>query len=693
LFCYSVGQYSYKCCFEFLDEFSFMSLQRRLILAISLLLIGLLVANMFVTVYNARQNIYQQLEVHAQDTATSLGFNISQAPLIKDIELKQDVAKIRLMVDVIFDRGYYRRIIYRNLEGEDVVRKETPLNLKGVPEWFTSWMTIPEPRGTAVVSSGWFQLGEVIVVSHPGFAYRDIWRTFKKQLGLFLFSIALCYGLLSISLKFILRPLRQLEDQAEAVYRREFIQFPLPNIPELKRVAVAMNRMSAKVKSMFSHQIDLNDRLHQRLCTDEITGLANRYDFDERLQAYIESERTGNMGTLMLMQVGDLLVINLNEGRAQGDAYLRAIATYLKESLTEFPDAMCSRHSGADFAVFIPSITEDESKQLMEQFYNHLQAMEWTQAMEWNAEHRQSIYLGVVYASDLSEQVGRQQLNLLVAADTALSQARNDQHSGYHWQLLAKATDVDMLNSSQWSALIREALAQQAFDFKYQPIWQVDKADSAHKKVLMFNEVLTHLSLNDEDYPASVFMPMAMRLQLMPEFDRQVVATVFKSAAIGDGALCINISTAALSDNEFIDAVEARLASNPRLAARIIFELSASSLSLVETAVRDFAHMVKRYHAKLSLHHFGRGTAEFAFMQSLPLDYLKIDRCFIQTIVDDLDAQFFVRSLVTIGQGCDVMVLAEGVETEAQWLKLIELGIQGGQGFWLGRPQAEPLES
>jgi EAL domain-containing protein (putative c-di-GMP-specific phosphodiesterase class I) len=392
------------------------------------------------------------------------------------------------------------------------------------------------------------------------------------------------------------------------------------------------------------------------------------------------------MGALMLMQVGDLLAINLNEGRAQGDAYLRAIATYLKESLTEFPGAMCSRHSGADFAVFIPSITGDESKQLMEQFYNNLQAM------EWNAEHRQLIYLGVVYANDLSEQVGRQQLNLLVAADTALSQARDDEHSGYHWQLLEKAADADMLNSSQWSALIREALTQQAFDFKYQPIWQVEKAGSTHKKVLMFNEVLTHLSLNGEDYPASVFMPMAMRLQLMPEFDRQVVAAVFKLEAIGDGPLCINISTAALADNEFIDAVEARLASNPRLAARIIFELSASSLSLVETAVRDFAHMVQRYHAKLSLHHFGRGTAEFAFMQSLPLDYLKIDRCFIQTIVDDLDAQFFVRSLVTIGQGCDVMVLAEGVETEAQWLKLIELGIQGGQGFWLGRPQAEPLE-
>jgi diguanylate cyclase (GGDEF)-like protein len=678
---------------NFFDEFSFMSLQRRLMLAISLLLIGLLVANMFVTVYNARQNIYQQLEVHAQDTATSLGFNISQAALLNDVALEQDVAKIRLMVDVIFDRGYYRRIVYRNLEGEDVVRKEAPLNLKGVPLWFTDWVSIPEPRGSAVVSSGWLQLGEVVVVSHPGFAYGDIWRTFKKQLGLFLFSIALCYGLLSVSLKFILRPLRQLEDQAEAVYRREFIQFPLPNIPELKRVAVAMNRMSAKVKSMFSHQIELNDRLHQRLCTDEVTGLANRYDFDERLESYMKSERTNNMGMLMLMQVGDLLAINLNEGRAQGDVYLQAIATYLKESLAGFAGAMCSRHSGADFAVFIPSITADESKQLMEQFYNHLQAMEWIQTMEWNAEHRQLIYLGVVYANDLSEQVGRQQLNLLIAADAALNQARKDQHSGYHWQLLAKAADSDMLSASHWSALIREALSQQAFDFKYQPIWQVVTAGSEHKKELLFNEVLTHLSINGEDYSASVFMPMAMRLQLMPEFDRQVIDAIFKLDDIGDGEFCINISTAALEDEEFISAVEAHLASHPKLAARIIFELPANSLSLIESAVRNFAHMVKRYNAKLSLHHFGRGTAEFAFMQSLPLDYLKIDRCFIQSIVDDLDAQFFVRSLVTIGQGCDVVVLAEGVETEAQWLKLIELGIQGGQGFWLGRPQAVPLQS
>jgi diguanylate cyclase (GGDEF)-like protein len=424
-----------------------------------------------------------------------------------------------------------------------------------------------------------------------------------------------------------------------------------------------------------------------------VTGLSNRYDFDDRLQSFIKSERADNVGMLMLMQVGDLQAINHKDGREQGDAYLQAIATYLKDSLIEYPDSMCSKHSGADFAVFIPAIKMDESKQLMEQFYNHLQTMEWVQTMEWNTEHIQSIYIGVIYADDLSEQVDSQQINLLVAADTALNQARIDQQSGYHWQLLTNDSESALMSPSDWSVLIHEALSHQAFEFKYQPIWQVIKTSTQHHKVVMFNEILTHLSLNGEKYAASVFMPMAMRLRLMPEFDRQVIDAIFKLKNSGEGELCINISTAALEDDEFISALEAHLAANPVLAARIIFELSANSLSLVESAVRDFAQRVKRYNAKLSLHHFGRGSAEFAFMQSLPLDYLKIDSCFIQAITEDRDAQFFVRSLVTIGQSCDVVVLAEGIETEAQWKKLIELGIQGGQGYWLGRPQAEPFES
>ena len=651
-----------------------MTLQRRLIIAITLLLFCLLTANLIVTIHNARVNIYEQLAVHAQDTATSLGFSISQAALAKD-----DV-QVSSMIDVIFDRGYYSSIVYRDLEGADIVRRELPNKSYHVPAWFTQLVRLPEPSGQAVVSSGWFQLGEIVVASHQGFAYQDLWRSFVEQLWLFLVTIVLSYGLLGLGLKFILRPLRQVEEQAEAICRREFKVQPLPSIPELRRVVFAMNRMVDKLKTMFGHQVELNDRLHQQLRTDDVTGLSNRRDFDERLQAYLASERTADAGALMLMQVGDLQYINRHGGRNEGDSYLQAIAQRLTDQLSEYPDVLYSRHSGADFAIFIPAIDEDESRQIMEKLYAELQTL------EWSGEKVQPIYIGVVYAANLSQQLQQKEFNILAAADAALNKARTDQQGGNHWQLLESDSAHSTLTASEWSDLITAALDKRTFSFRYQPVWKILHGQNQ----LLFNELLTHITFEDNDYSASVFMPMAMRLQLMPEFDRNVLESLFSNPDILPEHLCLNVSTAALENEAFIDCVEQKLQAYPSIAPRLIFELPANSLSFAEQSVRNFAALIKGAGARLSLHHFGRGTAEFAYMQTLPLDYLKIDRCFIQNIVDDIDAQFFVRSLVTIAQSCDVMVLAEGVETEAQWNQLIKLGIQGGQGYWLGKPQVTP---
>jgi diguanylate cyclase (GGDEF)-like protein len=656
-----------------------MTLQRRLILAISLLLILLLTANLVVTVHNARLNIYQQLEVHAQDTATSLGFSISQAAQAKD------TVQVRSMIDVIFDRGYYRKIIYRDLEGQEIVKRESSLASSGVPLWFSRWLPVPEPSGSAVVSSGWFQLGEIEVVSHPGFAYQDLWRSFKEQLWLFLFTIVLCYGLLGLALKLILKPLKQVERQAEAICRREFIvQDSLPSIPELRSVVNAMNRMVEKVKTMFGYQVELNDRLHQQLRTDDITGLANRRDFDERLLAYLKSERTTDEGALLLMQIGDLLEINRTKGREDGDDYLQTIAQYLVNLLKNYPDHLCSRHSGSDFALFVPAINEQESRELMEKIYTDLQTM------EWSGERIQPIYLGVVYASDVTQLDN--ETTLLALADRALNEVRMEEQSGYHWRAVDASANRSVVTNQQWSELIQSALKEKSFHFRYQPVWLMEEkaGDKQASQRVLFNEALTHLAYENIDYSASVIIPIATRLQLMPQFDAQVIKSVIESQVDLQKPLCINVSTAAIEDKDFIADFNTQLVAHKALAAKLIFELPANSLSFSEEAVRHFAEVIKSAGAKLSLHHFGRGTAEFAFLQSLPLDYLKIDRCFIQNITDDLDSQFFVRSLVTIAKSCDVMVLAEGVETESQWSTLLKLGIQGGQGFWLGKPQASP---
>ncbi|MBX2809162.1 MAG: EAL domain-containing protein [Cellvibrionaceae bacterium] len=653
-----------------------MSLQRRLMLITSVLLLCLLAANLVVIVYNARLNFSEQLQVHAQDTATALGFSLSQAAAA------EDSVQVASMVDVIFDRGYYRRIIYRDLHGRDVVRRELPVSTDIAPQWFVAWLRLPEAGGSAGVAAGWQQLGEVEVVSHPGFAYQDLWRVFCDQLWLFSMTLLLCYALLGLALRYVLRPMRQMQQQAEAICQREFvIHKSLSRIPEFRQLAKAMNKMVLKVQQMFAQQVSLNDRLHHQIRTDEVTELSNRRDFDERLLAYLRADRVAASGLLMLLHAGDLAQINRHQGREQGDIYLRAIADVFTQHLRTYPDALCSRHRGADFAVFVPALAHTEGQALVAAVYAELSLLGAGEALP-------DIYLSAIFVPALKVYADGSGTEILAAADAQLSRLQSEQRSGSACTLMPGETDDrPAVTHEQWLSWFNEALVKGALNFHYQPVWQQCHGEQQ----LLFNELLTQLTVNGQDYPARFFMPMATRLQKTVAFDHLVVEKVFAQPLQLPEQLCLNLSIAAVQDVDFCRQLELYLNCAPALAQRITFELPASGLTVAEQAVREFAAMIKHWGARFSLHHFGRDTAKFAYLQTLGVDYLKIDRCFIQHITRDQDARFFVQSLTTIAKTCDVMVLAEGIETADQWQQLLNLGVQGGQGYWLGRPQPQPV--
>jgi EAL domain-containing protein (putative c-di-GMP-specific phosphodiesterase class I)/GGDEF domain-containing protein len=650
-----------------------MTLHRRLILAVITLILSLLAANVVITIYNARLNIYEQLKVHAQDTATSLGFSLSQAVLDKD-----DV-QMTLMIDAIFDRGYYRRIVFRDLEGKETIDRKLPLTIAEVPSWFVHWLPLPEPSGNAQVSSGWYQLGEIEVVSHPGFAYQDLWRSFKEQLWLFLVTSVLCYGLLGIGLRMVLKPLQEVERQADAICRKEFpIQEPLPNIPELRSVVSAMNRMVEKVKAMFHYHVELNDRLYAQLNTDLVTGLSNRQHFDRGFTASLSVDRAAVSGALFLVRAGDLQAINLQRGRQEGDDYLCGIANSLCDNLNSFlpenADFLVSRHSGADFAIFVPAINEYESQTLMEKCYASLQEI------GGQGDEMEPIYIGALYIPNLNAET-----NFLALADVALSQAQSEGKSGCYWQKVGK--EKRSLSANDWSKLIKQAIKETAFVFHYQPVWQMIHG----QKTLLFNEIMARMQVGEMEYHAGAFMPMATRFNLLPAIDSLLLQNLVDGLKVLPENICLNCSIMSIEDVDFLVKVEKILSENTLLAPRLTFELPANGLSFAEQSVRHFAALIKKYGAQLSLHHFGRGNAEFAYLQTLPVDYLKVDRYFIKHVITDPDTRFFIRSLVAIANSCDITILAEGVETEEQWQALMGLGIQGGQGYWLGKPSAEHI--
>ena len=126
-----------------------MTLSRQLLILMIVLLVLVFAGTFFISVQNSRGYLETQLESHAQDAATSLGLSIS-AHLAE-----QDIAMVTSMTDAIFDRGFYRMIRVQDMEGKPIVDRVLPIQLEGIPTWFTEGFPLQTPLGEATVMTGW----------------------------------------------------------------------------------------------------------------------------------------------------------------------------------------------------------------------------------------------------------------------------------------------------------------------------------------------------------------------------------------------------------------------------------------------------------------------------------------------------------------------------------------------------------
>ncbi len=641
-----------------------MSLQRQLLIAVCILFLLLLLANLAVSVSNTRSYLQEQLAVQTQDTATSLGFNISQAAQAKD------TATIETMINAIFDRGFYRRIDYSDLNGSMVVSRENPVVIEGVPDWFIHWLDLPQPLGEAEVVSGWYQLGKVSVVGHPGYAYRDLWRVFKEQLILFLLAAFVAYVLAALALRILLRPLKKVEQQAEAICRKDFSTQPdLPKTTELRRVVTAMNRMVRKVADMFQEQLMLSDSLYRQAHLDGVTGLPNRTEFNARVDAFLSSDQAGGSIAMVLVHLEYLARLNAREGREAGDACLQAVAAALNAQTAEVEGVIVSRRSGSDFCLFVPFLAQAEVEYWVGDLFNVLTNLQWSSASD-GIEIFIGVSMGGAYANNT---------DLLAQADTALRQVQHQGPPAIGWY--DQTTQSAGRGLDDWRRLLQDKLANAEIDFDLQPVF-------GRQGTLLHMEVLARLYIDGERRPAGMFLAMADRLNLTPAFDRLLLTRLcerFGEAA--SSPLCVNLSTLSIRDPAFMAWLGGFLQENPWLAPRLIFELNERAVQISETAVRQFIARVKALGCAVSLDHVGLNGAALHYLQTLGVFYLKVARRFIQDIDVRQDNQFFVRSLVHIAHSCDVLILAEGVESEACWEAGLSLGLDGGQGFAKGAPQ------
>ena len=632
-----------------------MSLHKQLWLAIILLLGIVFSVSFAVTTLSAKIYLQEQLSMKNADNATALALSLSQQDA--------DNVMLELTLSAQFDTGFYEMIELIKPQGHTSIRRIDDDPIDGAPGWFVEMLPIEAKPGVASIQSGWQQVGTLTVLSHSKFAYQELWQTTVNLAIVFIISCLLAGFLGRMVLKSILKPLESMVDQADAIKERRFITTAEPRTLEFKQLVASMNSMSEHVKSTLSQEATRLQKWEQEVHQDKVTGLRNREPFIRDLQTALTAQDAGASGSLALIRLTNLALLNQNFGRHSIDSLLRDVGKVLARLAMRGDGWSAGRLNGSDFALLAPG--EMDAAEL-----GQLARTAMARALEKHglAEHCQLPGAAINYKHQdkLAE--------VLSSLDRALTSAQEHKSEtvaiAHKGDVAMKPVREQML---EWRDILDTAMTRNLFDLSSYPVL------NPLGEPLHF-EAPVYLNWEDKKLRAGQFLPWVSRLQLSAELDRRVVELALANIDERQQPLAINLTVAAIADDSFLPWLEQMLNKKNQSAEKLWLEIPESLTFRHLENFKQLCARVKRYGTKIGIEHVGHQLAELGKLHDVGVDYLKVDASFVRNIQDNPANQTLISALTALGHAIGVIVIAEGVETEAEWAKLKDLGMDGATG-------------
>jgi diguanylate cyclase (GGDEF)-like protein len=636
-----------------------MSMYRQLWLAILASMFLALVGALLASLFSARTYLESQLSMKNTDNATALALSLSQS--------SPDAVTVELVVASLFDGGHYESIRIVDPTGKLIAERVDATEDRDAPAWFVRLLPIQASPGIAQISKGWQQFGSVQLVSHSRFAYGALWKSAYEMVLALL--VAGCVGgwLGSLVLRRIRGPLTAVITQAQAITQRQFISIALPQVPELRQLAVAMNETVARLKAMFAEEAARLEVVRKEANFDPLTGLANRSHFMARLRQSMEGDDAGG-GALVLVRLAGLAEINRRMGREVADEYLRKVGAIVASGLAA--QDVGARLNGADFALLLPdkAAAPGVAETLLNAIVRTASPYVGDDACTW-------IGVGDFAAGD---DLG----DVLSRVDMALASAEADKINAVRHAQRAFSDEMPR-TADQWFAQIRQALDHGWVRLVSFPVVTAQSTLS-HRECplrLMFDE-------KGEWIPAGRFLPVAERLNLTPALDLAAVELGLKeiSATPGLPGLAINLSPSSIGNSDFRAQLVRLLGEYRSAAPRLWLEVAESGAFKQLDDFRALCRALKGFGCHLGLEHFGHQFSQIGALHDLGLDYLKVDASFVRGLDASPGNVAFLKGLSNIAHNIGLLVLAEGVTTEAEWNAIKALGFDGATGPGVREP-------
>ncbi len=420
-------------------------------------------------------------------------------------------------------------------------------------------------------------------------------------------------------------------------------------------------------------------QLAYRATHDFLTGLVNRYEFERRLsRTLVRARQDGSQHALCYLDLDQFKVVNDTCGHVAGDELLRQLGAALRTKVRR-SDTL-ARLGGDEFGVLLEHCQADQARRLADELLQVVREFRFT----WEGRPfslRASVGLAPLNAE--SESIA----TVLRDADAACYAAKDSGRNRLHVYAPHDAELAQRHGEMQWVSRLTVALEEDRFRLYAQPIVPLSPVRDQRLRC----EVLIRLQDPDGSLTApGAFIPAAERYNLMPSIDRWVVRKVAEYYAerrdlpLSDLPLCsVNLSGASLNDPALLDFIRDELDQRRVSPRHLCFEITeTAAIAHLGTAVR-FIKDLRKLGCSFALDDFGSGLSSFAYLQSLPVDYLKIAASFTQGLERNPIDFAMVEAINRVGHVMSLQTVAEGVESEASVRKLRKIGVDYAQGYAL----------
>jgi diguanylate cyclase (GGDEF)-like protein/PAS domain S-box-containing protein len=469
------------------------------------------------------------------------------------------------------------------------------------------------------------------------------------------------------------------------------IRHDLSEVPVTGSFAPIMNKDDRRIGSVLvfsdiTAEKELKEKLEHQAHHDMLTGLCNRYHFEEELESLVSEIKGGDSAHAMLyMDLDQFKVVNDTCGHVAGDELLKNICSVICGKIRS-TDTL-ARLGGDEFGLLTRNCSLQSATRIAEVILGAVQQFRFN----WEDKiFDVGVSIGVV---EITRESGDAS-TVMSEADIACYIAKENGRNGIHAFESRDATLASRKGEMKWATRITWALDEDRFALFRQAIVPVQgSSENGHHY-----EVLVRMQDPSGKLVApGFFIPSAERFKLMPALDRWVITHTLEQLAYDNrlrdstGMCAMNLSGITLGDEGLFDFILDQITHFQIDPQKLCFEITETAVVSDLGNTRRLIDSLQYHGCRFALDDFGSGLSSFSYLKELPVDFLKIDGNFVKKICEDPVDLAMVSSINHVGHVMGIRTIAEFVEDMDIFNKLAVIGVDFAQGYGIEVPL--PMDS